>query len=58
MPATAPENVKRLQNSAGVYEIIPGFAAGLVAALVASLASKAPSKEIEKLYDDAVAMKD
>ena len=45
-------------KSTGVYEIIPGFAAGLVAALVASLASKAPSKEIEKLYDDAVAMKD
>ena len=45
-------------KSTGVYEIIPGFAAGLVAALVVSLASKAPSKEIEKLYDAAVAMKD
>ena len=47
-----------LLKSTGVYEIIPGFAAGLVAALVVSLASKAPSKEIEKLYDAAVAMKD
>ena len=42
----------------GVYEIIPGFFAGLLAAVIAALASKAPGKDVEKLYDTAVAMKD
>ena len=39
----------------GVYEIIPGAVAGLVAAVLVSLASKAPSKEVEALFDKAVA---
>lgn len=42
----------------GVYEIIPGFFAGLLAAVIATSAGKAPSKEVEALYDTAVAMKD
>ena len=42
----------------GIYEIIPGFFAGLLAAVIAALASKAPGKDVEKLYDTAVAMKD
>ena len=42
----------------GVYEIIPGFFAGLIAAIVATAAGKAPSAEVEKLYDTAVNMKD
>lgn len=39
----------------GIYEIIPGFAAGMIAAVVTTLCTKKPSKEIEKLYDDSVA---
>lgn len=42
----------------GVYEIIPGFFAGLIAAIVATAAGKAPSAEVEKLYDTAVNMTD
>ena len=42
----------------GVYEIIPGFFAGLHAAVIATSAGKVPSKEVEALYDTAVAMKD
>lgn len=45
-------------SETGVYEIIPGFAAGLIAAIIATVAGKAPSKEVEELYDSAVAMKD
>ena len=42
----------------GVYEIIPGFFAGLVAAVVVTVLGKAPGKDVEELYDAAVAMKD
>ena len=37
----------------GLYEIIPGFAAGLIAAVVVSLCSPAPSKEVEELFEQA-----
>lgn len=37
----------------GVYEIIPGFFAGLLAAVIVSLCSAAPSKEVEELFDQA-----
>ena len=37
----------------GLYEIIPGFAAGFVAAVVVSLCSAAPSKEVEELFEQA-----
>ena len=40
----------------GIYEIIPGFVAGLVVAVVVSLLSPKPSKEVEELFDKAVAM--
>ena len=40
----------------GLYEIIPGFFAGLIAAVIVSLISPAPSKEVENLFDKAVAM--
>ena len=39
----------------GIYEIIPGFAAGMIAAVVVTLCTKKPEKEVEKLFDDAVA---
>lgn len=37
----------------GLYEIIPGFAAGCIAAVVVSLCSPAPSKEVEELFVQA-----
>ena len=48
----------RSSPGTGVYEIIPGFFAGLIAAVIAASVGKAPSKEVEALYDAAVAMKD
>ena len=45
-------------SSTGIYEIIPGAIAGLIAAVVVTLVTKAPSKEVEELYDRAVAYKD
>lgn len=40
-------------SGTGLYEIIPGFIAGLVAAVVVSLLSKAPSKEVVELFEKA-----
>ena len=40
----------------GIYEIIPGFAAGLVAAVLVSLISPKPSDEVSKLFDKALEM--
>jgi sodium/proline symporter len=45
-------------SSAGIYEIVPGFVAGLIAAVVVSKCSKAPGAEVEKLFDTAVAYQD
>jgi len=45
-------------SSTGVYEIVPGFAAGLIAAVVASKCSAAPSAEVEALFDKAVNLPD
>ena len=38
-------------SGVGLYEIIPGFAAGLIAAVVVSLCSAPPSKEVEELFE-------
>ena len=40
--------------STGIYEILPGFVAGLIAAVIASLATPAPSAEVTAIYDAAV----
>ena len=40
-------------SSTGIYEIVPGFAAGLLAAVVISLCGKKPSREVEALFDRA-----
>lgn len=40
----------------GVYEIIPGFFAGLVVAVIVSMISPKPSREVEELFDKALAM--
>ena len=42
----------------GLYEIIPGFIAGLLAAVVVSLATKAPSKEVTDIFDQVASKND
>ena len=44
-----------LLSSTGIYEIVPGCAAGLIAAVAVSLCTKAPDKEVEDLFDRAAA---
>ncbi len=44
-----------LTSSTGIYEIIPGFAAGLVATVVVSLIDKAPGEEVQKIFEAATA---
>ena len=46
---------KFLAGSTGIYEIIPGFIAGLLAAYLVAKADKAPSADVEALFDKAVA---
>jgi len=45
-------------SSTGIYEIIPGFFASAVAAVVVTLLTKAPGKDVEALFDKAVAYED
>ncbi len=40
-------------SSTGIYEIIPGFIAGLFVAIVVTLITKKPSAEVEQLFDNA-----
>ena len=40
-------------SSTGIYEIIPGFAAGLAAAVVVTLLDKEPSEAIKAVFDKA-----
>ena len=40
-------------SSTGIYEIVPGFAAGLAATVVVSLCGKKPSEDVEDLFDRA-----
>ena len=40
----------------GIYEILPGFCAGLVVAVSVSWISPLPSHEVEELFDKALAM--
>ncbi|MCQ2483742.1 MAG: sodium/proline symporter [Clostridia bacterium] len=42
----------------GLYEIIPGFIASLIVAVVVTLLTKAPSEDVEKIFDDAVNFSD
>lgn len=41
-------------SGTGIYEIIPGFIASAVAAVIVSLCTKAPTAEVEELFDRAV----
>ena len=42
----------------GIYELLPGFAAGLAAGIVVSLLTPAPFGEVTALFDRAIAAKD
>ena len=42
-----------LTSSTGVYELLPGFFAGLIAAVVVSLIDKKPNAEVVKIYETA-----
>lgn len=44
-----------LFSSFGLYELLPGFVAGLIAAVVVTLCTKKPSADVEELFDKAVA---
>ncbi len=45
-------------SSTKVYEIIPGFICGLVVAVMVSLATKKPDREVESLFDRAIAYRE
>ena len=42
-----------LLSSTGIYEIVPGFIAGLIAAVVVSICGKGPGKDVEDLFERA-----
>jgi len=42
---------KSLIANTGIYEIVPGFIAGIVAGIIVSLTTKAPEKEVVELFD-------
>ena len=42
-------------SKSGIYELLPGFAAGLVVALIVTLITPAPSAEVEALFNKSVA---
>ena len=42
-----------LTDSTGIYELLPGFLAGLILAVVVSLIDKKPSKEVEEIFERA-----
>ncbi len=45
-------------SGTGVYEIVPGTILGLIAAVVVTLCTKAPGKDVEALFDKAMAYAD
>ena len=42
-----------LNSGSGIYEIIPGFIAGLIVAVIVSKLTPEPSKEVQELFDRA-----
>lgn len=42
-----------LLKDLGIYEIVPGFAAGLIVSIVVTLLTKAPSEDVTKVFDKA-----
>ena len=47
-----------LSASTGIYELFPGFIAGLICSFIVTLIDKAPSKEITDLFDRAMSEAD
>ena len=47
-----------LFSASGIYELAPAFIIGLIGAVVVTLLTKAPDKEVEELFDKAVAYED
>lgn len=47
-----------LSASTGIYELFPGFIAGLICAVVMTLIDKAPNEEVTALFDRAVSASD
>ena len=45
-------------SGTGLYEIVPGFIAGLIAAIVVTLVGKGPGREVEALYGKSLTIKD
>jgi sodium/proline symporter len=45
-------------SATGLYEIIPGFAIGLITAIVVTLCGKKPGADVEMLYDRSAALVD
>ncbi len=44
-------NFKSVIYNTNLYEIVPGFVIGLIVAIVVTLLTKAPSKEVQDLFD-------
>ncbi len=47
--------VSFLSSSTGIYELIPGFAVGMIAAVVVTLLDKKPNDEVLAIFDAAIA---
>jgi len=45
-------------SSTGLYEIIPGFAAGIIVAVIVTLCGKGPGTAVEELFNKSVALND
>ena len=45
-------------SSTGIYELLPGFVAGLAAGVIVSLCTKEPSEDVKALYDKALEYED
>ena len=43
-----------LSGSTGIYELFPGFIAGLVCAFIVTMIDKEPSDEVKALFDRAL----
>ena len=39
-----------LTGTTGIYEIVPGFIAGMLAAVIATLATSAPGEEVARIF--------
>ena len=43
----------KLSKCTGIYEIVPGFLAGLIVAVIVTLITKAPDAEVQELFRKA-----